>query len=165
MKHIKPPLLLLLGAIAFAACSDEPPADKIKGSYGCKVAAYTRYQKQGRYLAPNGQYRDTIYYRDTVYSYGNGSVSISRNSDKNVSVTLKNTRLGINESYESVSLSDYSYEANLSSSKDSITINSRRYEAIFSGTVNYDSKAIALSLKVKNYPSSYGKYILSFTGE
>ena len=44
--------LLLLGIIAFTACSKEPPADKIKGSYGCNVNLYTRYMK-------NGKWRDT----------------------------------------------------------------------------------------------------------
>lgn len=146
----------------FAACSDEPPADKVKGSYSCNVIAYSRYLKSERYQTPSGQYRDTTYYRDTTFTYGNGNAVIEKIDDNTVSVRITNNRLNIDETYDVVHLSDFNYQSNLSSTKDSITIKYNRYQADFSGTVTYDPKAIALSLRVKNYPGSYSKYILTF---
>ena len=141
---------ILSAAVLFAACADDAPAEKVKGSYNCKVTVNSHYQKNGEW-------------RDTTYTYGNGSVSIGKIDDNIATVKLTNSRLNIDETYDTVRLTDFNYQVNLSTSKDSIGINGSRYKALFSGTVTADPKTIALSLKVENYPYSSGKYILSFT--
>ena len=129
-------LLALVAALAFTACSDEPVADRIAGSYDCAVVVNTRYNSHGTM-------------RDTTYNYeGNGSVSITKVDNNTARVRIASTRIGIDHTFERVSLSDGNYVGNLST---------------VSGSVTYDPRSIALSLRIKNYPNSYGKYIVSFT--
>ncbi len=144
-------LLALVAALAFTACSDEPVADRIAGSYDCAVVVNTRYNSHGTM-------------RDTTYNYeGNGSVSITKVDDNTARVRIASTRIGIDHTFERVSLSDGNYVGNLSTVSGPVTIRGTSYEADFSGSVTYDPRSIALSLRIKNYPNSYGKYIVSFT--
>ncbi len=156
--------LLLLAAlgILFVACTDDPAADQVVGSYSCNVAAYTRYAKHTQYTTPHGERRDTIVYRDTSYTYGKGSVSLSKIDDNNVAMDLKCSSLSLEEHYDRVHLEEYSYQAGLTTSKDTVTIWSKRYKATLSGNATYDPKSISLTLRVEGYPNSYGRYNLSF---
>lgn len=151
MKKI---FILLLSVVTFIACSKEPPADKIKGSYGCEVRLFTRYQK-------NGQWRDTSY-----ISKDNNSVVISRVDDKTVAIkaTCKKWGEGI---ATTVSIEDNNYQANFSGS-GTFTVNSKTYDAMIDGSCGYDSHDIAVSVRVTGptFPSGSGnKYILSFTNK
>ena len=143
--------LLLLGVIAFTACSKEAPADKIKGSYGCEVHLYTRYMK-------NGQWRDTAYVSST-----NNAVVIEKIDDNHVSIRATSKKWG--EGIAPVaSISDFNYEANFSGDdRDTLYVNGKKYPADISGTVSYESRAMAVSIRVPNFPNSGNKYILAFT--
>ena len=140
--------LLLLGVIAFAACSDDPPADKIKGSYNCEARLDTRYMK-------NGSWRDTSY----VSKAGN-NVIIQKVDDNTVSITAHSNKWG-DAAVENASISDYNYSANFGGN-GTYTRSNTSYDASISGTVTYDSHNMSLSVRVTNYPQSGGKYILSF---
>lgn len=146
---MKKVLLFLLAAIAVAACSDESPADKIKGSYGCEVHLYTRYMK-------NGQWRDTSYVSTT-----NNSVVLDKVDDNTVSIRAISKKWGESVT-ETASISDFNYQANFSGT-GTLTVNGKSYDADISGTVSYDSRDMAVSVRVTNYPNSGNKYILAFT--
>ena len=155
-------LIACVAAVGFVACSNESVADKVAGSYNCDVKVYSRFPVQSSYQDAYGQWRDTVIYRDTIYDYGKGDVVVSRIDDETVSVHLASSRLNIDETYDAVQVTDYHYQANMSTAKDSITILNRRYKGAFSATLSYDPKSLALSVNVKDYPYFYGRYILSF---
>lgn len=138
-------LLLLF----FSACTSEPPADKIKGSYNCECRLYTRYMKDGKW-------------RDTAYiSKENNSVVITRVDDNTVSVKASSKKWGT-VTVDRASVSDYNYEGNFSG--DGIfDYSNHQYDASISGSVSYESHDLAVSARVPSYPNSGGKYILSFT--
>ena len=143
--------LLLLGIIAFNACSKEPPADKIKGSYGCNVNLYTRYMK-------NGKWRDTSYVSTT-----NNAVVLEKIDENTVSVKATSKKWG-EAICTAAKISDFNYEANFSGNgNDTLYVNGKKYVADISGTVSYDSRSMAVSVRVPNFPNSGGKYILAFT--
>ena len=148
MKKIILPLITL-AALAVTACSKEPPADQIKGSYNCEARLDTRYMK-------NGQWRDTSYVSKT-----SNSVIIQKVDDKTVSITAHSNKWG-DAVVESASVSDYNYSANFGGD-GTYTRNNTSYSANISGTVTYDSHDMSVSVRVTNYPQSGGKYILSFT--
>lgn len=146
--------LLLLCIIAFIACSKEPLADRIKGSYGCEVRLLTRYQKDGKW-------------RDTSYiSKENNSVVISRVDDNTVAIkaTCKKWGEGV---ATTVSIDDNNYAANFSGS-GTFMANGKTYDAMIDGSCGYDSHDIAVSVRIvgSTFPSGSGnKYILSFTNK
>lgn len=133
----------------FAACSKEPPADKIKGSYGCEVHLYTRYKK-------GAEWRDTSY-----VSKENNSVVITKVDDNTVSIRAVSKKWG-EAVATAAKISDFNYQANFSGS-GTLATNSRSYDADISGTVSYDSHVMAVSVRVPSYPNSGNKYILAFT--
>lgn len=143
---------LMLGVMAFVACSKEPPADKIKGSYGCEVRLYTRYMK-------NGKWRDTSY-----VSTSNNAVVIERIDDDHVSIKATSKKWG--KAIAPVAgISDFNYQANFSGDgRDTLYLeNGQKYPADISGTVSYESHDMAVSVRVPNFPNSGNKYILAFT--
>ena len=146
MKRILPLIALVL---LLASCSKEPPADQIKGSYNCEARLYTRYQK-------GGQWRDTVY-----VSRNNNSVLITKVDDNTVSVKATSKKWG-DAVAESASCSDYNYEASFGSTDTLTTTSGHEYDADISGTVAYESHALSVSVRIKNYPNSGGKYILTW---
>ncbi|MBP3762675.1 MAG: hypothetical protein J6I49_02220 [Bacteroidales bacterium] len=151
MHKTIPTLLAVALAASLAACADDPVADRVAGGYDCAITVATRYYK-------GDKLRDTLY----VYPDNSGKVSISKVDDNTVKVSVESSRLRINKVFDTVHLTDWNYQANLTASKDTLSVNGYRCAADFSGSVTYDPRAIAVSLRVENYPGSNGKYIVSF---
>ena len=137
------------GLLCFSACSDEPSVDRIKGSYNCEAQLFTRYQK-------NGKWRDTSY----VYRLDN-SVVIAKVDDNTVSVKAHSKKWG-DAVVENVGCSDIHYEASFGRT-GTYTLSNHSYPADISGTVSYETRRMAVSVRVNNYPNSGGKYIISFS--
>ena len=141
----------MLGVIAFVACSKEPPADKIKGTYGCEVYLYTRYKK-------GSEWRDTSYVSKT-----NNSVTITKIDDNTVSIKATSKKWGDAVALKA-SISDFNYQANFSGDgRDTLYVSGKKYPADISGTVSYESQNMAVSVRVPGFPNSGNKYILAFT--
>ena len=116
-----------------SACSDEPIADKVTGTYKCNTFETTQYQKNGKW-------------RDTTYVYNNdGKVVITRVDDNTVDISLKSQRCG-EGSATGVRLTDMNYMANLSGN-GSFTLSSTNfsYDSKISGSINYENKGMSLS--------------------
>ena len=149
MKKLFLTLIITVTALAAVSCSDDP-SDKVVGSYNCTVNISTRYSKAGEW-------------RDTTYTRGNGTLTLGKIDESTVYARVESPRLDLDETFEVVRLNDWHNEANLSTDKDSVYIQGHQYKADFSGTVVYESHAVAVSLRVNNYPNSNGKYIISLT--
>ena len=152
MSNLRTFFCLMATAVCLMAtsCGDDPIADKIAGSYDCAVVINTRY---------NRSLDDPL--RDTSYHYeNNGKVTITKLDNNTATVRLYSNRMGIDHTFESVSLVDGGYVASFSSDAE-VNIQSRPYETDFSASVTYDPRSIAASLRVKDHPN--GKYIVSFT--
>jgi hypothetical protein len=137
----------MLLAVTLTACTDEPAADRIAGSYGCHARLDTRYQK-------NGQWRDTSYITTT-----NNTVTITKLDDTHVAIQASSKKWG-DVTVEQAEVIDYNYEANIGG--DGIYVNSNHsYNTSVSGTVSYENRAMTISFRVTDYPYSGGKYILT----
>lgn len=139
----------LLVILFLSSCSEEPPADKIKGSYGCMVQLFTRYKLGDKW-------------RDTAYVYKeNNAVVIDKVDDNTISIKATSKKLG-EAVVNTASIRDNNSTANFSGD-GTFTVNNRNYDANISGTFGYESHNIAVDVRVTGFPNSGNKYILSFT--
>lgn len=149
MKKTRLLLLAVVSTLALAACTDDPPADKIAGSFNCNAVLYTRFQR-------GGEWHDTTYVHRT-----NNRVVLSKVDDNTVSVNITSNKYG-SITADVATVSDFNYSGNFSGNA---TYNSPNgtFDVKVSGTVTYDPRGITASIRVPGYPSSGGKYVLTFT--
>jgi hypothetical protein len=131
------------------ACSDDPAADRVAGSYNCNAKLYTR-------VKVGSQWRDTAF----VSKAGN-SVVLTKISDDKVAVKLSSNKWGV-ATADTAWVSDFNSSANISGD-GTYEHNNRSYATTISGTAVYDPKGITISARVTDYPGSGGKYILTLT--
>ena len=119
--------------LALAACTDEPIADRVTGTYRCNTLETTQYQK-------NGQWHDTTY----IYK-NDGKVVITKVDDQTVNVSFSSQTCG-EGSATGIKLTDMNYMANLSGN-GTFTLSSTNfsYDTKVSGSINYENKSMSVS--------------------